>query len=144
MARQSTGQAEQSHSRRRSTHARKDATTFSHVQTLQRFPHLSAGVSAQEVPRQLSKPSTKERTTEPNHQPKQALCAIVHQRRASTQIKQQSSICLHYIQQFASSLICTLAMQENKVLRLIFFPHAKDAPNHQNPNIQRLCLQETD
>lgn len=86
----------------------------------------------------------KERTTEPNHQPKQALCAIVHQRRASTQIKQQSSICLHYIQQFATSPICTLAMQENKVLRLFFFPHAKDVPSHQNTNIQRLCLQETD
>lgn len=46
----------------------------------------------------------KERKKKPKHQPKQALSGIVHQCCASTQIKQQSSIYLHYIEQLGKQL----------------------------------------
>lgn len=127
VARQSTGKAEQSHSGRRPTHvqARTDERTDTRddIQTLRLFrcPHLYAGVSAQEVPRQLWKPSKKKERQKPNANQSKHLVALhvngVHPLRSSSKV---ASVCIMH-SSFASSLICTLAVQEHKVLRLLFF-----------------------
>lgn len=89
-------QSEASHTAGGGPHTR--GRTLRHSDVFRHCGCFPAGVSTQEVPRQLYKAAKKERKKEPKHQLQQALSGIVHGRCAPAQIKQQSSICLHYIQ----------------------------------------------
>lgn len=89
-------QSEASHTAGGGPHTR--GRTLRHSDVFRHYCCFPAGVSTQEVLRQLYKAANKERKKEPKHQLQQALSGIVHRRCAPAQIKQQSSICWHCIQ----------------------------------------------
>lgn len=145
MARQSTGKAEQPHSGRGPTHARTDGWTdgqsdvFRHCSCLPAL-HLYAGVSRQDVPRQLSKPSQQKERQNPNTNQSKHLVALhisaVHPLRPSSKV---ASVCITY-SSFASGLICTVAVQENKVLRLFCFSSCQTRSKPSKPQHQKILL----